>query len=212
MKKLLGIIIGLLVVIIIIISVAFYTYVKNNENEILESNTINTNKQDLANTTKLENEISGNVSERIQSQVKFNDNECIAIGYVTDSNEARFADKYFPDGLYGQLAYYDFREPVNKVDNYGNKFVIVPINGDVIITVYECHIDEEGNILMDNPVIKSASEPFIMLDDYIEYIPKMCVKFEYNGYEDTFPLTFSGEDGSLDLSGHEMEVKDISLY
>ena len=31
-------------------------------------------------------------------------------------------------------------------------------------------------------------------------------------FEDTVPIVFSGKDGKLDLAGHEMEVKDISVY
>ena len=30
--------------------------------------------------------------------------------------------------------------------------------------------------------------------------------------EDIVPIVFSGKDGKLDLAGHEMEVKDISVY
>jgi len=151
--------------------------------------------------------------QSIKTKVDFLDNECIAIGYVTDLNEEKFIDKYFNDGDYGQIPYYDFRSPVyQNTSGYGNKFVIIPKNGDVEITVYDCYLDEDGNLYTDNTLIQSIAEPFILLDDYIEYVPKMCIKFQYNGFEEMFPITFSGEDGTLDLSGYEMEVKDISLY
>lgn len=209
MKKVLLII--AIVFVIILASALFY---KTDKEEIIETEN-NIVEPNIENTASTENTVgieNGNVSERIKSKVQFSDNECIAIGYVTDLNEAKFADKYFPDGEYGQIVYYDFRETVNKNDNYGNKFVIVPINGDVEITVYECGIDEEGELHIGKTLIQSISESFIMLNDYIEYIPKICVGFKYNGFEDVFPITFSGEDGSVDLTGHEMEVKDISLY
>ena len=151
-------------------------------------------------------------AQRIQSNVEFNDNEYIAIGYVTDLDEEKFVDKYFPDGAYGQLLYFDFRIPENQRPDYGNKFVIVPKNGDVTITVYDCYMGEDGEIYTDNTLIQSISEPFILLDDYIEYIPKICIKFECNGFEEMFPINFSGRDGTLYLDGYEMEVKDISLY
>ena len=144
--------------------------------------------------------------------VEFNDNECIAIGYVTDLNEVDFIDKYFPDGSYGSLPYYDYRHESNRIPGYGNKFVIIPMNNKVEITVYDCYIGEDGELYTDNTLISKITEPFILLDDYIEYTPSMCIKFEYNGFEEMFPITFSGEDGSLDLNGYEMEVKDISLY
>lgn len=152
-------------------------------------------------------------TQSVKTNVEFTDNECIAIGYVTDLNEAEFADKYFLNGGYGEIPYYDYREPVyQNQTGYGNKFVIIPINGDVEITVYDCYLGEDGELYTDNTLIQSISEPFIILDDYIEYIPKMCIKFKYNGFEEMFPITFSGEDGTLDLNGYEMEVKDISLY
>ena len=42
--------------------------------------------------------------------------------------------------------------------------------------------------------------------------PEMCIKFEYQGFEEMFPIVFSGMDGKLDLTGFEQEVKDISVY
>ena len=144
--------------------------------------------------------------------IDFNDNECIAIGYVTDLNEVDFIDKYFPDGSYGSLPYYDYRHESNRTPGYGNKFVIIPMNNKVEITVYDCYIGDDGELYTDNTLISKITEPFILLDDYIEYTPSMCIKFEYNGFEEMFPITFSGKDGTLDLNGYEMEVKDISLY
>ena len=144
--------------------------------------------------------------------VEFNDNECIAIGYVTDINEQNFINKYFPDGSYSTLPSYDYRYESNRTPGYGNKFVIIPMNNKVEITVYDCYIGEDGELYTDNTLISKITEPFIILDDYIEYTPSMCIKFEYNGFEEMFPITFSGEDGSLDLNGYEMEVKDISIY
>ena len=157
--------------------------------------------------------ISNEQTQRIQSNVEFTDNQCLAIGYVTDLNEVKFIDKYFSNETYGELPYYDFRVPAyQNSSDYGNKFVIVPKNEDVNITVYDCYIGEDGQLYTDNTLIQSISEPFIVVDDYIEYTPIMCIKFEYNGFEGMFPITFSGENGKLVLTGCETEVKDISLY
>ncbi len=225
----LGIIIALLIVIIVILSVGFYSYVKNNtsKNENNSESILDQNNIDepyMLDGPGSEIDINGNLVQeqvlstyndnlRLNEYIDFTDNECIAIGYVTDLNETQFIDKYFPDGSYGSLAYHDFRYPDNRVDGYGNKFVVIPMNENVKITVYDCYIDEEdGELYTDNTLISEATEPFIILDDYIEYTPTMCIKFEYNGFEEMFPINFSGEDGTLDLKGYEMEVKDISLY
>ena len=155
---------------------------------------------------------ANNSDASISEYVDFTDNECIAIGYVTDLNESEFVKKFFPDGSYDSLENFDYRYESNRIPGYGNKFVIVPINNKVNITVYDCYIGDDGELYTDNTLILNKNEPFILLDDYIEYTPSMCVKFEYNGFEEMFPITFSGEDGTLDLNGYEMEVKDISLY
>ena len=149
----------------------------------------------------------------VANNINFVDNECVAIGYVTDLNETQFIDKYFDDPLtYGGLQYFDFRYPDNRTSGYGNKFVIIPKNKDVEITVYDCYLGEDNEMHIDNTLISKINEPFILLDDYIEYVPKMMVQFKYNGFEEMFPITFSGENGNLVLTGYEMEVKDISLY
>ena len=149
----------------------------------------------------------------VANNINFTDNECVAIGYVTDLNETQFIDKYFGDPLtYGGLQYFDFRYPDNRTSGYGNKFVIIPKNKDVEITVYDCYLGEDNEMHIDNTLISKINEPFIILDDYIEYVPKMMVQFKYNGFEEMFPITFSGENGNLVLTGYEMEVKDISLY
>jgi len=149
----------------------------------------------------------------VANNINFTDNECLAIGYVTELNEVQFIDKYFDDPLtYGGLKYFDFRYPDNRTAGYGNKFVIIPKNKDIEITVYDCYLGDDNEMHIDNTLISKINEPFILLDDYIEYIPKMMIQFKHNGFEEMFPITFSGENGNLVLTGYEMEVKDISLY
>lgn len=212
MKKVLSIIIGLLIVIIIIISVAFINYINTNKSD----NSVSSNNTDL-NSDNQEHMLDGpgydkSLSYDSSKYIEFTDNQCIAIGYITDLNEEKFVERYFPDGFDGVLDYYDFRYPENRKENYGNKFVIIPMNKNVKVTVFDCYIGEDGELYTDNTLVSRAEEPFILLDDYIEYTPSMCVKFEYNGFEAMFPITFSGEDGTLNLTGYETEVKDISLY
>ena len=198
----------IIAVTIIIIGVIILAY-KKKTNSINKENNLNSNSQDYM--------LDGPDSEKAFSYdsskyIEFTDNQCIAIGYVTDSNEAQFIERYFPDNMYEMLDYYDFRPSENRVDNYGNKFIIVPMNNDVKISVYDCYIGEDGELYTKNTLVSNATEPFILLSDYIEYTPIMSIKFEYNGFETMYPILFSGEDGRLDLMGYETEIKDISLY
>ena len=110
---------------------------------------------------------------------------------------------------------HDFRYPDNRKDGYGNRFVIVPLTNMVNVTVYDCFINEQGELVkLDNALIKEYTKPFIVLDDYLAETstPELCIEFEYNGFQEIFPIVFSGMDGKLDLTGVEDEVKDISVY
>lgn len=107
---------------------------------------------------------------------------------------------------------HDFRYPDNRKDGYGNRFVIVPLTNMVNVTFYDCFINEQDKIEKDNILVSNTTEPFIILDDYIEYIPTLIVSFEYKGTVKEFPITFSGDDGHLVLEGVEYDVVDISIY
>ena len=153
------------------------------------------------------------VKEDSGNKINFTDNQCLAIAYVTDSELTNFINMYFnyPQDYY-DLEERDFRFPENRRDGYGNRFVLIPKDNAVTITLYSCFVGADGNLEKDNILFQNVNKGFIVLDDYIEYTPDMIVHYEYNGFEDEFPITFSGENGELVLTGHETEVKDISLY
>ncbi len=145
--------------------------------------------------------------------INFSDNLCLAIGYVLDDDVDAFRDKYFEsNALYGTIETYDFREESMAKEGYGNRFILIPQNSDVEITVNNCHIGDDGELYTDDVVIDKTYSPVIILDDYIEYTPALTVTLKYKGFECMFPLTFSGENGHLNLQGVESEVLDISLY
>ena len=53
----------------------------------------------------------------------------------------------------------------------------------------------------------------MLMNDNVEATtPQYIIQLKINGFEDEFPLVFSGENGHLDFIGHEMEVLDISIY
>ena len=51
-----------------------------------------------------------------------------------------------------------------------------------------------------------------MYDNIEQTTPQMCIELKVNGFEDIIPIVFSGNNGHLDLTGHESEVLDISIY
>lgn len=146
---------------------------------------------------------------------EYEGNYRLAIGYVSDLFYHDFINQNFyseSDFDFDSLEIHDFRYPDNRKDGYGNRFVIVPLTNMVNVTVYDCFINEQDKIEKDNILVSNTTEPFIILDDYIEYIPTLIVSFEYKGTVKEFPITFSGDDGHLVLEGVEYDVVDISIY
>lgn len=144
---------------------------------------------------------------------EYPENYRLAIGYVPDLFYNNFIKQYFySESDFDSLEIHDFRYPDNRKDGYGNRFVIVPLTNMVNVTVYDCFVNEQDEIEKDNILVSNTTEPFIILDDYIEYIPTLIVSFEYKGTIKEFPITFSGDDGHLVLEGVEYDVVDISIY
>ncbi|CDE96833.1 unknown [Clostridium sp. CAG:567] len=170
----------------------------------------------------------------LKTKISFSDNQCLAIGYVLDSNRDEFVrNNFYNDHVYSSLEtldnnddsycsylfnsfeMFDYRTEESKNNGTENCFVIIPKSEEVKITLYNCFINEQGELVkLDNALIKEYTKPFIVLDDYLAETstPELCIEFEYNGFQEIFPIVFSGMDGKLDLTGVEEEVKDISVY
>ncbi len=141
--------------------------------------------------------------------LKFDKDYVMAIGYLPETTSDKFIKKYFYSKEdYSQLPQYDERKDLTSE---GNKFVIIPKTNFVTISVYECTVSEDGQ-MKKGRIICSESQPFILYDDYVEVIPHLCIEFKYNDVEGTFPILFSGEDGTLSFTDFEKEVNDISIY
>lgn len=148
--------------------------------------------------------------ERTDSKVMFYENECLAIAYVLDEDLERFKEKYLY--ITDTLEEYDYRSIYTKGTTEGNRFIIIPKSEEVLVSVYDCFLNSDGELELDNTLLSKHTGIFSILDDYVEVVPHLCIKFEYNGFEEEFYIQFSGEDGKLYLPGVEEEVKDISLY
>lgn len=143
----------------------------------------------------------------------FTDGQILAIGYVPDMHLEKFIKKNFKNkDEYEKLSEYDLRNEDKSVD--GDRFVIIPKNSSVKIKVNNCFINDQGEVQLDNTLLSDTVGGFVLVDDYMpeSTTPKLCIHIEYDGFEDIVPIVFSGKDGKLDLAGHEMEVKDISVY
>ena len=143
----------------------------------------------------------------------FTDGQILAIGYVSDMHLEKFIKKNFKNkDEYEKLSVHDFRNEDKSVD--GDRFVIIPKDSSVKIKVNNCFINDQGEVELDDTLLSDTVGGFVLVDDYMpeSTTPKLCIHIEYDGFEDIVPIVFSGKDGKLDLAGHEMEVKDISVY
>lgn len=159
--------------------------------------------------------INGKVITQIKNRDKmFVDNICLLIGYVTEQKEEEFINKYFESNhAFNSITRYDFRNEFARQSQYDEKFVVIPKDDNVKISVYEYFFGEDGNLYTRGALIEKVSEPFtIYYKNFEATTPQICIKLEYNGFNDEIPILFSGEDGKLALKGHETEVLDISIY
>ena len=144
----------------------------------------------------------------------FSGDTCLAIAYIEGKNENEFIDKYFEtEKVFYSITRYDFRDTLERQSQYEDKFIFVPKNKDVKISVYDCSINNNGELVKKNRLVDSSSEAFMLLEKVAESTtPMYVIEYSYKGSTSEFPLVFSGADGKLDLTENESKVKDISIY
>ena len=90
------------------------------------------------------------ILEKANNKIHFTDNECLAIGYVLDNEVTNFVNIYFEyPQTYYNLEEHDFRSPENRTSGYGNRFVLIPKDDSVYITLYDCYLNDDGEIIKD---------------------------------------------------------------
>ena len=142
------------------------------------------------------------------TNVAFTDNQVLGIAYVNDKNKDSTLLKYleFPN-------YYDYLPTFNKKDVKGEcEFLFIPIDGLVKTSIYTCKITNDGELEKDKAICENVTDAFVFCCVFNGDLPEYVVEMKYNGYETLFPLTFSGKDGTLDLTGNESEIRDLSIY
>ncbi len=140
----------------------------------------------------------------------FTDNICLGIASITDENEEATINKYCSN-----RASFDSitRLVLDNGTEYIDKFLIIPKDENVTFDIYSVKLTDEGTIEPEFEVDKDMNNPILFTcDDYESTMPHYGIKLKANGFEDFIPLSFSGYDGSLALSGHESEVIDLTIY
>lgn len=162
--------------------------------------------------------INGEVVERNLlggTQIEFEENQILAIGYAPDIKLNEFIENNFiTKAVFENLLTLDYRKEESRINGDGNRLVIIPKTSDVEVEIYNCYINENGEAKIVDQWGETLKEGFVLLQEYMaeSTLPELCIKVKYHGVEDIIPISFSGEDGKLNLTGHEKLVKDISIY
>lgn len=147
------------------------------------------------------------------SNIPFENNEFISVAYILDDLVDAYKNNYFFDTTinFEDIEVLDLRMNTNED---GNRFYVVPKNHNVKISLYMLNDDGgEATLLRDE-----IDKPFVLLSDYIEYIPKHRIEFEYKDYsgnekKGNFDFSFNGYDNKLNLpNNNEFHIFDSSLY
>lgn len=88
-------------------------------------------------------------------------------------------------------------------------YVVLPLEG-VSVTVYECKISEEGELLKGNELLKSDGEPFFLNGNVSDIIPDFIVVAEKDGKTVEYSPRLSLKNGLLEVAVEN--VHDITPY
>ena len=139
--------------------------------------------------------INGKFANKIKNKDSvFFDNICLAIGYVTWQNEETFINKYFEsEQVFNSITRFDFRDEIARQSQYDEKFVIIPKDDNVRISIYDCKVNEDGTLVKNNILSEGIAEPFMLMNDNAETTtPQYVIEFKVNEFEDELTLTNPG--------------------
>lgn len=166
-------------------------------------------KVDLVNRKVIERNLA------VKTQIEFEKNQILAIGYAPDIKLNDFIKKNFVDKeSFEKLIIRDYRKEESRINSDVNRLVIFPKTSDVEVEIYDCYITENKEAKIVDQLGETLNEGFILLQQYMaeSTIPELCIIVKYHGIEDIIPIAFNAKDGKLDLTDHERLVKDISFY
>lgn len=139
------------------------------------------------------------------TKVKFEGDQCLAIGFIAKGKEKDFSDKYLNSSE-------DFSKLTTISSGNEEQFVVIPKGKDSKIKVWTYKVTEAGEIVIDKVIAENVSEPILIKAETAEVVPKVGIEYENNEQKIVLPLTLSGKDGKLVLGEKSNFIKDISEY
>lgn len=207
MKKTFITIITTAVVTLLIIIGIYFCYTKiinknDNTNSIIEKNNLKNNESQTADNTNM---LTENFKYKVLSKINFENDECIAIGYIEKGKEEQIKEKYFNTNNE-----YESLTTVFEGDEY--QFIVIPQKTDATLKIWKYNISEDGELFFDKLLAKAKGIPLLIETQCTEVFPRVGIEYENCDTKFIVPLMISGMDGKLIFSDYKNLIKDISIY
>lgn len=156
-------------------------------------------------TQKTVNFFRGEFVEDLTTKVNFENNECIAVGYIEKGKEAQIIEKYFYTD-----DEYEYLTTVVEGDEY--QFLVIPKKIDAKLKVWKYNVSEEGELYFDELLAEVKGTPLLIKTQNTEIFPRVGIVYELDETTFTIQLMISGMNGKLIFNDYKSLIKDISIY
>lgn len=157
-------------------------------------------------TEKTVNFVTGEIIENLSTKVKFENDECLAVGYIATGKEKRMKERYF-----NNEDEYSYLTTVSTGSDLC-QFLVIPKKLDATIRVWKYNLSEEGELYFQELLTVAKGTPLLVKTDATEILPIVGIEYMCEDVSFTMPLQFSGMDGKLIFNQNEDLIKDISIY
>lgn len=157
-------------------------------------------------TEKTADFTTGKYVENLSTKIKFENDECLAVGYIATGKEKEMKERYFNnDEEYSYLTTVSTGSELCQ-------FLVVPKKIDATIRIWKYNLSEEGELYFEELLTVAKGTPLLIKTESTEILPMVGIEYMCGDVSFTMPLQFSGMDGKLIFNENEDLIKNISIY
>ena len=155
---------------------------------------------------KAANFITGEFVENLSTKVEFENDECLAVGYIATGKEKLMKERYF-----NNEEEYSYLTTVSTGSDMC-QFLVIPKKIDATIRIWKYNLSEEGELYFEELLTVAKGTPLLIKTESTEILPMVGIEYMCEDVSFTMPLQFSGMDGKLIFNENEDLIKNISIY
>lgn len=148
----------------------------------------------------------GMVAENVATKVEFENNECLAIGYIAQGKEQEMKENFF-----NNEDEYSFLTTVSTGSDLC-QVLVIPKKLDATIRIWTYNLSEDGELYFEELLTVAKGTPLLIKSETPEILPIVGIEYMCEDVSFTVPIQFSGMDGKLIFNANEDLIKDISIY